>query len=1624
MENTSTLARPRNYWPVIVTALVALALIAVMGWQVYRALNYSKLTVDTQQTFVVGPSQFEPDAASGVRVVVINQRDGQPIANANVIVRMAPRNGGAAQTLYSGKTDVYGTAPISFTLPANTPRDQVLIIETDSSVGRDQLQSPVTVQRSYKVLVTSDKPLYQPGQTMHLRALALSALNRLPAKNTTLDFLVEDPKGNKVLRKSVETSAFGIASADFQLADTVITGDYKITATLGDTKSDKTVTVKPYVLPKFKVAVETDKSYYLPGEQVTGRVRADYFFGKPVSDGIVALKGVAYDVQRNELVKLDGKTNTEGVYEFQFKLPGYFTARGLDNGRADFTLELGVTDQANHLEETSLVLPIASAPMVIDAVPESGKLMPGIENIVYILTALPDGTPADANVTVLKEGQALTTRTGKYGLGQVQFTPQANGSTALFITAKDSTGRETTKQVALQTQGGASSILLRPDRAVYRAGETMHLDVFTSGGIGTVYLDLIREGQTVSTRAVDAAQGHATVDVDVTPELAGTVQMHAYHVEKDGTIVRDTRLVVVQQAEELNVAVKADKDTYRPGDTAHLVFNVTNHAGSGVPSALGITAVDESVFALQQQDPGFAKLYFLLQSELLEPKYEIHGFGLPEVMSDTASAELRTSQDVSAQAAWANAPVAEAGVNLNSAPDKRDKARVAEQQAFTDVSGWLALVLSLLPFAFGGLIVASLARQGMMERAIAGLVVLALLFCLASPLFVGAISVMSSWVTRYGPIMLGSVVTLWLVTFAYLFVYFLRKGDARLAAALVLVVAYTVLGALLVWITRGFTLANPLLLLTVALTYLAGLGALLLLGAGLFASKERTAGIAAVLLALLFIPATIFVAAMPGASPFARATGNPVLYMPIVWLTGCSSAAPTGAPPTSAPAAQATVAPAATAAPTAGTQPGAAPAPRLRQYFPETLYVNPELLTDDKGFVSLDMPLADSITTWRLAATASSQRGDLGATQAGIRVFQDFFIDLDLPVALTQNDEISLPVAVYNYLPQDQKIQVGLDKADWFTLTGDATQTLTIASNDIQVIYFRIKATGFGSHKLKVTALGAKMSDALQREVQVYPDGKLQQVTHSNWLHDGTAETVEVPAAAVPGASRIEVKLYPGVMSQLVEGLDAIFQTPHGCFEQTSSTTFPNVLALNYLKQTRRAAPEVQMKAETYIGLGYQRLLTFENPGGGFSLFGGPPPSAMLSAKGLLEFKDMSQVYPVDPAIIQRTRGWLLSSQKSDGTWDGAAGWDHPPESKGDPLPLTAIVTWALLETGDRQEAGAARGIAYLKSHLSSVKDAYTLSLIANALVAYDTNDPATHDVLARLDAAKTVDGDKVYWTTAGSFSGATGRYGSIETTALVSYAMQRAHAYPDSTGRALTYLVQSKDPNGTWGTTQATILSLRSLVLAAIDSGESSQEATIQVSLNGGSIKPVHVTSDQAGMMYQLSFDDIKPGPNQLAFQFDGKGPFAYEVTTTYYLPWDQVPPAPEGEQLLAIQIQYDRTSLAVNDEVGATVKIGLNRPGTARMALVDLGIPPGFAVVTDELDAAVKNNTLSRYELTGRQLILYIDELNSQKPVTLTYHLRAKYPVRVKAPSSTLSDYYNPDISTTQPPVEFVVH
>lgn len=1647
--------------------LLPLIIAGLWGFTAYARDLPNRLS--QHETLVFGQSRLAPGSQAALRVVARDSRDGAPQPNAAVKVSLRASGGGPDRVVFTGVTDAQGTAQVSFDVPAGQEGDYTLIVDTQSPLGQDRLERPLTVQRDYRLLLSSDKPIYQPGQVIHLRLLALGSFDLRPAAGQTVEVIIADGKGNKVFRKKFSTSEFGVAAVDFQLAHEVNTGAYKITATLGNTTSEKTVTVEHYVLPKFAVKLETEQPFYAPGAHVRASLDADYFFGKPVAGGQVTIEGSTFDVERVVIFNLVGQTDDQGWFEFEFDLPAYFAGSDLESGLARLYLQASITDLANHTETASLSFPVAQSTLLIEAIPEGGRFRPGVENILYVLTSSPDGAPVESRLAVsFYDGNPpVQAETGAFGVAEIRLTPQSTYQ-QFSIEARDLQGRLARRDFYFEGEYAEESVLLRPEKPVYRVGEALRLQIFTSQPQGTVYLDIVREGQTVSTRAVEIRDGQSEVIVDLTPDLYGTLALHAYKILRSGAITRDTRLVVVDQAETLQISLQPDPAgiTLKPGEAGQLAFQVAGQDGQGEPAALGIAIVDEAVFALAEQDPGFARLYFLLEQELLTPKYDLHGFSVPDLVTGlpVSSQGLVSAIEDTAQAALGAAAAADYAssaslfsLQVNSRQDNLQRVAAIQGRYFRLISQGIFGLLLFTPLAAIGLSGYAVFRQKKLTASLATLFGLLFLGTLASMTWL--MRPENSWAQT--PIdRLGLIID----TLGYRFQEFiLLAAIAGLLGFLALAIyAWVRQDAPLGWILAAVLFYAALLLLLVAASsnaridpsnsaLVAGLVAFLLLplafllrAAGFAWLPKALPALGALAVGLFLLVGFLPLLAMGGTSMAAPGMGNDMIVEEAMPAMGLPQMLPA---PAATPAASQVILEK-EARGDASQQAGAEP-PRLRQYFPETMLWLPEAVTDAQGGYQLDFTAADSITTWRITALASSQDGRLGSLTAGLRVFQDFFIDLDLPVALTVGDEISIPVGVFNYLPEAQKVQLTVQPETWFELLDEPTKEIEIAANDIQVAYFRLRAVQFGQQPFQVTALGTRMSDAIRKEVRVFPNGKQITFTQSDRLEAGTPvqQGALVPAEAIPGTQTLLVKIYPGIFSQVVEGLDSILRMPNGCFEQTSSSTYPNVLVLDYLKTTNQLAPETQMKAEEYINLGYQRLTTFEVSGGGFSLFGETPADRMLTAYGLQEFADMSRVYEIDPALIQRAAEWLFSQQAGDGSWENDRGLVHENtwSSLGnDRLPVTAYITWSLIEAGYGQDQRTARGAAYVRENVSKAEDPYVLALVANALVADDLArgeeiDPSTAAILDRLASKATRQGNGASWGSGvATFMGSEGQTGSIETTALAALAFLRSGLQPELGNAALTYLVQQKDSFGTWYSTQATVLSLKALIQSVRIGGEK-VNATVTIKLNGGQTQTVQVTPENFDVVQLIKFEDLALGrENVVQIGVEGEGNLMYQISGSYYLPWDKLALYPElvaAQELVTIDLQYDRTELSVNDTVQVNVTITLNQPeGKVEAALVDLGLPPGFTVLAEDLQALVTrfNDTppdyafpkIERFELTGRQIILYLTNLSYGKPLSFSYRLQAKFPLTVLTPASSAYDYYNPEVSGLQAPQPLVVN
>jgi hypothetical protein len=1124
---------------------------------------------------ILGQQSYLTGSLAAVRVIVTDSNNEVIAGRGSVEIELLS-SGEKSRILFTGRTNHRGTTEAQFHFPAGLVGSYPLRYIVDTAIGSTEFTQPVRLEDKVSILLTTEKPIYQPSQTIHARTLALDRSDHEAAAHRKLTFEVEDSRGNKVFKNVTETDKFGIASAEFPLADEVNLGTYHLRALLGEgdppaNTAEIALSVERYVLPKFKVAVDFagknnhTKRGYRPGDHVAGTVRANYFFGKPVDQAEITVKASSMDVSVFEVGSVQGKTDRDGAYHFDLKLPAYFAGRPLNQSLARVLIEATVKDSASHAETRGEPITVSESPLLLTVVPEGGTLVPNLENQVFVLTSYPDGTPARTTLKVHGDGVADAGATSDAGgVAVVRVRPNA-GMESIEIEANDEEGNHATNKVSLQSREGEDHILLRTERALYRTGDRIALSVFSTKRRGTAYLDIVKEGQTVLTRDVDIEDGHADLALIATPELAGTVDFNAYLFGRDARPVGDHRLVFVQPADELRIVAAADSLAYKPGEEARIRFRVTNSHGEGVHAALGLQVVDEAVFALAEKQPGFAKVFFYLEQEVMKPRYEIHSIGMPEIAEPPEESKV-AQRDRAARALFSATEV----VNTNEFETEfgrtvpmtkyaeyasryqtqfleqvnRLAARLSRAYRQNSDGGDLAKVFEKMKSAGGSDFRDAWGTQLRVEPA--GWYRNKTQYLVRSA---GADQQFNTGddMAVYVAVRSGKIVnrtdTEGFGGSVDLNIEHNRGPFNGLAQ-----IAGTVTDPTGAMVANASVEVHEVSSRKTRTVRTNGNGQFSLSGvpAGEFKVRVSSAGCKSALQEMTLQPrdrAVLGVRLDVGASTeAAEVTGANVVVEVrnevvnrigrdqgfgqgvaggvmggVIGGVEAQATAPFEGRNVPEPALvdQKAELNSATLAKDK-KEDSASPSAHVRSYFPEALYINPEIITNANGAASITIPIADSITTWRMAMLASTTHGALGNATSSLKVFQDFFIDLDLPVALTQGDRVSIPVALYNYSGARGDVSLSLQPEDWFSLVDDVSEkSVSVDSSRIGGSQFTLEAKRIGKFKLTLSAHmkgEASRADIVIREIEVAPNGREQNIIFNGRLENTVQHEFNFPA--------------------------------------------------------------------------------------------------------------------------------------------------------------------------------------------------------------------------------------------------------------------------------------------------------------------------------------------------------------------------------------------------------------------------------------------------------------------------------------------------------------------------------
>jgi TonB-dependent SusC/RagA subfamily outer membrane receptor len=652
-----------------------------------------------------------------------------------------------------------------------------------------------------------------------------------------------------------------------------------------------------------------------------------------------------------------------------------------------------------------------------------------------------------------------------------------------------------------------------------------------------------------------------------------------------------------------------------------------------------------------------------------------------------------------------------------------------------------------------------------------------------------------------------------------------------------------------------------------------------------------------------------------------------------------------------------------------------------RNDFRETIYWNPVVQTDKNGDAKIEFYNSDATTTFRAIAEGIGYNGKIGRTEKTYAVQPPMSVDAKIPPYMTIGDDALIPLVVRNNSGKAISANISIALPDRM-IAGDYKKTIDIPADSAMQVLIPIKASAAAKGDIKFTVSTTTSTEKLSLPIVVNNNGFPVITTISGNKSTATNFTISNMMA---GSLATELQVFNNLEGQLLNDIESMLREPYGCFEQTSSSTYPNIYILKYLRSAQKNNANIEKKALNYIKNGYNRLIGFETAENGFEWFGKTPPHEALTAYGLLEFTDMQEFINVDKQMLARTKKFLLSRRDGKGTFKIAKNGYDAFASVPNKIANIYIV-YALTQAGIGSEIQLEYESA-VKQALTS-KDAYQLAMMALA-ASNMKNEKDYSQLMKALQETKLQSETSVTNSRQASLR--------VETMALYTLALAREKSPDLTTIMNLISRILSEKTYYGYGSTQATVLALQAIVEYRRLIGEIASASTMEIKVN-----------NQTTLAGRNLITNVKEGENTFSVTYvNEKETIPYQLELAYYtsLPPDN----PEAELKLSTQLSTNNT------KVGETVRLQVdvrNIKNTLQpMSIAKIGIPAGLTVQPWQLKQIMEKNQVAYYEIFDNYLVLYWMGFAEGETKRINLDLKAEIAGKYRGKASTTYLYYTPE-------------
>ncbi len=677
-----------------------------------------------------------------------------------------------------------------------------------------------------------------------------------------------------------------------------------------------------------------------------------------------------------------------------------------------------------------------------------------------------------------------------------------------------------------------------------------------------------------------------------------------------------------------------------------------------------------------------------------------------------------------------------------------------------------------------------------------------------------------------------------------------------------------------------------------------------------------------------------------------------------------------------------------------------------RSDFRSTAYWNGHVETDENGKAQLSFWNTDAVTSFKITTEGMGRNGQIGRAETEYYTQMPFSISAKIPVEVTVGDVVEIPVTLFNNTKKKVSGKLDIQLPKHLVPLKDWDKDITLKKGKTKVIKLKCEvkhSAKEGDKDLFEVGFKSRLfQDKIQEDITVVPRGFPSRIAYSG---TGMETKYEIKIQNLEEKTLdVELRAFPSALSEVVQGMDGMMKKPYGCFEQTSSCNYPNLLALKYLRETKQVNPKMERKAQELLEFGYKRLAGFESPKGGFDWFGSETAHEGITAFAIMQFSHMKEVYKgVDPAIIDRSVTWL------DGRRDGKGGFLRDKRTtwslglNKDSKVFDAFIVYCLSEA---DIDGYDRELAAVYKAAAESDDPYLVGMAALAHHNYGEKKKAK-ELTLRQDQLVSMGGTIVSSDARTVFGGQNKNY-EMEAKSLLVLNLSKLEPYNINRINELAKEIrQSRKWNYAFGPTHTTVLSMRALMAYNDVAKQTDEDGTISFYVEGKKVASKDYTK---GTHKAIVLSDLE--------QYFGEGKYDFKVVFenckrplphTVSFKWNTLKPASSSDFPIAMRTDINQKEIRVGDQVRMDVEVKNVTRNHQPTPMAIVGLPAGLSPQVRQLNELVENGKVDYYEISGSNVVLYFKYLKKGEAKDIPLDLKADFAGTFKAPASASYAYYN---------------